>query len=124
PGFELPRTQRFASFSAEETYRPTPALYRTRAMIDAARVVLPSLLTAGSIVGFVGLMTLAWMPLPLWGALLSVSAATMLLVCAAILMAGGIKDILIGAYQPTVKPLWSKFVWLNELVNGVYESTA
>jgi non-ribosomal peptide synthetase-like protein len=47
-----------------------------------------------------------------------------LLSCAALLIAAGIKDILIGAYQPTLKPLWSKFVWLNELVNGVYESTA
>ena len=40
------------------------------------------------------------------------------------MMAAGIKDLLIGTYQPTVKPLWSKFVWLNELVNGVYENTA
>lgn len=124
PGFALPRPQSVASFTAEETYRPTPALYRARAMIDAARIVLPSLLSAASIAGFVGLMVLAWMHLPLWGAFLAVPVAMMLLSGAALLMAAGIKDILIGAYQPTVKPLWSKFVWLNELVNGVYESTA
>ena len=59
PGFELPNTQGFSCFSAEETYRPTPKLYRTRAMIDAVRVVLPSLLIAASLVGFVGLMILA-----------------------------------------------------------------
>jgi len=124
PGFELPNTQGFTCFSAEETYRPTPELYRTRAMIDAVRVVLPSLLVAASLVGFVGLMMLAWIHLPLWGALLAVPPATALLSWAAIMMAAGIKDLLLGRYQPIVKPLWSKFVWLNELVNGVYENTA
>jgi non-ribosomal peptide synthetase-like protein len=124
PGFGLPRTQGFGSFSAEETYRPTAALYRARAMIDAARIVLPILLSAAGIVGFVGMMVLAWMHLSLWGALLAVPAAMMLLSGAALLTSAGIKDILIGEYRSTVRPLWSKFVWLNELVNGVYESTA
>jgi non-ribosomal peptide synthetase-like protein len=59
-----------------------------------------------------------------WAALLSVPLAIMLLAWAAIMMAAGIKDALIGPYEPTIKPLWSTFVWLNELVNGVYESTA
>jgi non-ribosomal peptide synthetase-like protein len=124
PGFELPSTQGFTCFSAEETYRPTTALYRTRAMIDAVRVVLPSMLIAASLVGFVGLMILAWMYLPPWAALLAVPPATALLSWAAIMVAAGIKDVLLGKYQPIVKPLWSKFVWLNELVNGVYENTA
>jgi non-ribosomal peptide synthetase-like protein len=32
------------------------------------------------------------------------------------------KRVLIGTFRPTVKPLWSMFVWLNEVVNGVYET--
>jgi non-ribosomal peptide synthetase-like protein len=124
PGFELPNTQGFTCFSAAETYAPTPGLYRTRAMIDAVRVVLPSLLVAGSVVGFAGLMILAWLYLPLWGALAAVPPATALLSWGALMMAAGIKDVLIGTYEPIVKPLWSRFVWLNELVNGVYENTA
>ncbi len=124
PGFELPNTQAFFDFSAEETYRPTAALYRTRAIIDACRVVLPSLFTAAALVGFVGLVILAWLHLPIWGALLAVPPATALLSWAAIMMAAGLKDVILGRYKPIVKPLWSKFVWLNELVNGVYENTA
>ena len=124
PGFELPRTQGFTCFSAEETYRPTPALYRTRAVIDAMRILLPTQLAAASLIGFAGLMLLAWTHLPVWAALMCVPAACMLLSFAAVMMAGGIKDVLIGRYEPTIKPLWSKFVWINELVNGIYESTA
>ena len=124
PSFELPSTQGFTCFSAEETYRPTPALYRTRAAIDAMRILLPVQLTAAGLIGFTALMYLAWIHLPLWAALMSVPLASMLLAWAAIMMAAGIKDMLIGRYEPTVKPLWSKFVWLNELVNGVYEGIA
>jgi non-ribosomal peptide synthetase-like protein len=69
-------------------------------------------------------MLLAWIHLPLWAALMSVPVASMLLAWASIMMAAGIKDVLIGRYGPTIKPLWSRFVWINELVNGVYESTA
>ncbi len=29
-----------------------------------------------------------------------------------------------GRFKPIVKPLWSMFVWLNEVVNGAYESVA
>jgi non-ribosomal peptide synthetase-like protein len=124
PGFELPGAQGFTCFKAEETYQPTPALYRTRAIIDAMRILLPMQLTAAGMIGFAGLMILAWKYLPLWAALLSVPLASMLLAWAAIMMAAGIKDLVLGPFEPIVKPLWSKFIWLNELVNGIYESTA
>ena len=35
-----------------------------------------------------------------------------------------VKNVLIGVYKPVIKPLWSPYVWLNEAVNGVYESVA
>jgi non-ribosomal peptide synthetase-like protein len=124
PGFELPSTQGFTCFKAEETYKPTRALYLTRAVIDAVRIVLPSLLGAAGLIGFIGLAILVWSHLPLWAALLSVPAIMAILSLNALLMAAGIKDMLIGKYRPCVRPLWSKFVWINELVNGVYESVA
>ena len=27
-----------------------------------------------------------------------------------------------GTYRPEIKPLWCRYVWLNEMVNGAYES--
>jgi non-ribosomal peptide synthetase-like protein len=34
------------------------------------------------------------------------------------------KNLLIGGYEPTIKPLWCTYVWLNEVVNGLYETNA
>lgn len=124
PGFELPNTQSVAGFSEEQTYKPTRKMYATRALIDAMRILLPIMLSAAGLIGYVGLLYLARVHLPLWAALMTVPFSCMLLAWAAVMMAAGIKDVLVGAYQPLVKPLWSKFVWLNEVVNGVFESTA
>jgi non-ribosomal peptide synthetase-like protein len=35
-----------------------------------------------------------------------------------------VKWLLMGTYRPTVQPLWSMYVWLNEVVNGAYEAVA
>ena len=29
--------------------------------------------------------------------------------------------LLMGAFTPTVQPLWCRYVWNNEIVNGTYE---
>ncbi|MCK9910458.1 hypothetical protein MXD81_15035, partial [Microbacteriaceae bacterium K1510] len=42
----------------------------------------------------------------------------------AILVIALIKKACLGALEPTVRPLWSRFVWINELVNALYEGVA
>jgi monoamine oxidase/carbonic anhydrase/acetyltransferase-like protein (isoleucine patch superfamily)/SAM-dependent methyltransferase len=124
PDFELPGARSFSGFKAEETYQPTPALYLTHAIIDAMRILLSLLLTTAGIIGFAGLMILAWTHLPWWAVLVSVPFASMLLSWAAIMMVAGFKDVVLGRYEPAAGPLWSKFIWLNALVNGIYGSIA
>ena len=34
------------------------------------------------------------------------------------------KIVLIDRFQPTVRPLWCSFIWINEVVNALYESVA
>jgi non-ribosomal peptide synthetase-like protein len=41
-----------------------------------------------------------------------------------VLAAASVKWILVGSFCPAVRPLWSPYVWANEIVNGVYESLA
>jgi monoamine oxidase/acetyltransferase-like isoleucine patch superfamily enzyme/SAM-dependent methyltransferase len=118
--FGLPGKQGFSWVKTEETYQPTPAFYLTRAIVNAMRM----LRVAAGTIGFIGLTILARRHLPLWAAVMSVPFAGMLLTWAAIMLAAGIKDVVLGPFEPTVEPLWSKFIWLNELVNGIYESTA
>jgi non-ribosomal peptide synthetase-like protein len=36
----------------------------------------------------------------------------------------GVKNLAIGRFVPIIKPLWSPYVWFNEVVNGAYEAIA
>jgi non-ribosomal peptide synthetase-like protein len=42
--------------------------------------------------------------------------------CGAALSVVVVKKLLIGIFKPAVKPLWSVYVWFNEVINGVYET--
>ena len=36
----------------------------------------------------------------------------------------GVKNLIMGRFTPVIKPLWSPYVWFNEVVNGAYEAIA
>jgi non-ribosomal peptide synthetase-like protein len=35
-----------------------------------------------------------------------------------------LKKVVMGTFRPVVKPLWSTYVWWNEMINGAYETVA
>jgi non-ribosomal peptide synthetase-like protein len=122
PAFLLPNRQRVGAFSDEVTYQPSRGLYVQRAIVDALRILIPGFMKLGAyVVGFVVIFHAfaagGWKAL-LWVAPLS----SFILGLAAILAVCALKWLVMGRFQPVVKPLWSLYVWLNEMVNGVYES--
>ncbi len=124
PSFPLPRTQQDASFADSTTYQPSRAAVAQRLLIDALRIVLPGFIAAGALFVLVR---------SLWAAADGLSLPA-LLAAAPILLAGAavaaalavvaIKWLLMGTFRATVQPLWSIYVWLNEVVNAAYEAVA
>src|SRR5690606_11965284 len=33
-----------------------------------------------------------------------------------------LKKCIMGTFKPVIKPLWCRYIWWNEMINGVYES--
>ncbi len=122
PGFHLPQRQMNTDFSEETTFHPTQKLRFQRAVIEFLRVILPS-------TGFISLTSLLlsavilirdaasdahWLLFfPLLYAACGVAA------CAFVI---GLKWLLLGRFRPGEKPLWSTFVWRNELVTALHEN--
>jgi non-ribosomal peptide synthetase-like protein len=124
PSFQLPHRQKLIGFDDSVLYKPSTSLYIKRLIIDALRILVPSIVsTVSTIALFAALYaTYIYMGLP---ALLGLTPLiTLGLAVGAALSVVVIKKVLMGEYKPTVKPLWSMFVWLNELINGSYESVA
>jgi non-ribosomal peptide synthetase-like protein len=49
-------------------------------------------------------------------------AVTMSMAVVAVLFVVALKWVVMGKFHPVIKPLWCHYVWLNEMVNGAYET--
>ena len=124
PGFALPRTQADSSFAETETFAPVRRARWMRAIVDAMRILTPGLVSTGCLIAFAAYLVAGYRTVPLWAVIASVPFVALALALLAIGLTAAIKWLAIGRYEPTVKPLWCPFVWINELVNGAYESIA
>ena len=122
PAFELPRIPECAD--ASRTVNPPRRLILARGAVEVVRMLLP--VTVSIVLG--GLM---------FGVLQAVAHAygigTMALATGPVMFAGGLgavaftvaaKWIIIGRYRPGKHPLWSFFVWRDEIMNSLIEHLA
>jgi len=123
PAFHLPQRQKHGDeFSEETTFNPTPQLRLQRAAIEFFRVI-------GSSTGFIVLTSMLLSAVILirdahsdahWLLLFPLLYAAAGAGACAIVIA--LKWILLGKFRPGEKPLWSTFIWRNELVTSLHEN--
>jgi non-ribosomal peptide synthetase-like protein len=122
PAFELPQIQRTHCFGIERTFEPGVSLFAARGMIDIIRMLLPGILIMANAVALCIAIVALYDTVPLAYVLLAVPAIALLLSGLSPIAVATLKSILIGQFHPTTKPLWSTYVWVNDLVTGVYET--
>jgi non-ribosomal peptide synthetase-like protein len=122
PPFQLPHRQKVEGFDPSTTYRPSFRLYLLRCLIDAMRVLLPFYLGGTGMFAFAAYVIATVQYFPIWVvfALSPVVMTGLMIVSATYVVA--LKYLFMGTFKPVVKPLWCPYVWLNEVVNGLYES--
>jgi non-ribosomal peptide synthetase-like protein len=120
----LPQRQASTEFGEDTTFDPSVKLRVERAIIEFIRVITPSTC-------FIILLSLLFSTLLLlhdWFSLLRTMLYFPLLylgcALAATVFTIGLKWLLVGRYRPQEKPLWSSFVWRNELLNALHEHLA
>ena len=122
PPMRLPMRYHSARFSESETFVPPKRLVALRLFIELFRIFLPvtifvmlaSLMvdTTDVLQDHIGFRS--WLlVLPLLYAAAGVLS---------VLVTALIKWIVVGRYRSGERPLWSGFVWRNDLVNGVYSN--
>jgi non-ribosomal peptide synthetase-like protein len=122
PGFRLPNRQIVGGFDDKTTFSPTPTLYFRRALVDACRILIPGY--AGFAFALAGLVATLY-TYEVYGALAMLGVAIGLVYAFAILavlLVVGLKWAVMGRFKPVIVPLWSPYVWFNEMINGAYES--
>ncbi|SMC79747.1 Pls/PosA family non-ribosomal peptide synthetase [Sporomusa malonica] len=121
PPIFLPKRQKLEQFGEEQTFKPKKALVLQRCIIDFFKIILPTtifIILACIIID----LTLTYSAESSTWYLIALTPFIYILsgiVC--ILVFAGFKRLLVGRYKPGVHPLWSPFVWVSELITGVYE---
>jgi non-ribosomal peptide synthetase-like protein len=121
PGFLLPNRHKVGGFDEATTYEPTPSLYMQRAVIDALRILVPAYLAAVlGAVSFLAVLAL-YNAYGVWAVYFAAPLMGWAGMAIAVAVTVGLKRMVMGTFHPVVVPLWSRYVWLNEFINGVYE---
>ena len=107
----------------ERTFHPPAKLKVARALVETCRL-LPVMVTFG--IGLAVLFTLAWLASTVDWWLASLLSGVVMLVAGAV--AGGIavaaKWLMVGRIEKIEHPLWSSFVWRNEVSDAFVETVA
>jgi non-ribosomal peptide synthetase-like protein len=122
PSFRLPHRKKIESFPIAETFHPNLYLYAVRCFIDGMRIMIPNLLGLGALLVFITCAVVGFHKLHFWWFLAIITPLGMALTFFLPLSVIGLKIMLMGQFKPVIKPLWSVYVWLNELINGAYET--
>lgn len=122
PGFQLPNRLIVEGFDDSVTYQPTRSLYMQRALIDGLRIFIPAYYT-GILATCIFLLGLAiYNNYGIWTLYLVAPLIGWITLTSAVALTVGLKWTVMGRFHPVVVPLWSRYVWLNEMLNGVYET--
>jgi non-ribosomal peptide synthetase-like protein len=122
PSIYLPNRQPSQQFDATLTFNPTTSLIFKRGAIEFFKITLPMAITISLLAIFYKLIYDVLLIESLSIVVLLAPFLLFSLMLFTPLITVAFKKLLIGKYKPGNKPLWSVFVWKNELVNSLCES--
>lgn len=122
PPMYLPQRQASPEFDPKFTFNPTTGLVIKRGLIEFFKITLPLAFTVALLALFYKLIYDVLLIERFWVVLLLAPFMLFGLMLFTPLITVAFKWLLIGKYKPSNKPLWSVFVWKNELVNSLCES--
>ena len=124
PSFELPHTQEVTGFSDADTYHPRTGTVSFRLAVEVVRMFLPGMVATADFVMVCIAAVYIYGLVPLWAFALIIPIVATLASFVAIAMVAFLKFMLMHTFRPVVKPLWSPYVWVNDIVNAIYEVVA
>lgn len=124
PGFALPRPEAEKSFDDAQTFNPDRGKLRMRAVIDAVRILLPGYISIAALGIIMAVAAAGYRLIPWWAVALALPLVANLVAAATVLAVAMVKRAVMGTFEPGVHPLYSPFVWLNDVINGVFEAVA
>jgi len=122
PAMFLPKRQIVGGFTEKETFNPPVHMVLLRGFIEFFKITLPYMISSALVLLLVyevssNIASFSFIDMWLYTCLMMIGISTTIIAITVCM-----KWILVGKYKPTQKPLWSTFVWRNELINSLTET--
>jgi len=124
PSFALPHRTKVEGFSDAQVYKPDLETYVARLFVDGLRIATASSIEIIGLIALIGCLAWAFANLPLGAILALAPVMGIALTGVMVLCVVGVKILIMGRFEPVIRPLWSPYVWFNEVINGAHESVA
>jgi non-ribosomal peptide synthetase-like protein len=122
PPIFLPKRQVSHEFPPHLTFNPSKKLVAQRAFIELFKITLPLAIASCLMAFFYRLIFDILTIESLVNVVLLAPVILFVFAASTTLITALFKWILLGKHTPSNKPLWSVFVWKNELINSLCES--
>ena len=117
-----PIVRKSAGSAKRRPTTPRRKLYAQRAIVDALRILIPAYTAFALALGLSIALLYSYYVDGLWISFLLMLPLGLLAAALAVAVVVGLKWAVMGRFKPVIVPLWSPYVWFNEMVNGAYES--
>ena len=107
-----------------QTFKPSAGLYFARLCVDALRIAAPGAIEVMGVIAILVFVYLTHNNLSLGASFAISPVAGMVIAALMVLCVVMIKKVLFDSFKPVIKPLWTPYVWFNEVINGLHESVA
>jgi non-ribosomal peptide synthetase-like protein len=124
PSFLLPHRTKVEGFRDADIYKPSTEKYASRLCVDALRIAVSSCIEILGLICLIAWLIWAFAHLSLLLTLALSPVVGVLLTGMMVLCVVCVKKMALGTFEPVIQPLWSPYVWFNEVINGAHESVA
>ena len=124
PSFALPHRTKVEGFDDADIYKPAREVYASRLCVDALRIFTAGSIEIIGVICLIACLVWAFANLSLGVILAASPIVGIVLTGLMVLCVVCVKKMVMGTFEPVIQPLWSPYVWFNEVINGAHESVA
>lgn len=120
PAIFLPKREISSDFTDNETFTPPKRLVRIRLAVEFLKIILPTVFALTALFNMLYVLNVLFGNYSFHSIVLMLPVAEVGIVLTLVMAIVALKWLLLGRLKPMTKPIWSAFIWRNDIVKYLY----
>ncbi|MBA2710219.1 MAG: amino acid adenylation domain-containing protein [Tatlockia sp.] len=120
PAIFLPKREISSDYTDNETFTPPKRLIRIRFAIEFIKIILPTMFALTGLFNMLYVLNVLFGHYSFPSIVALLPLAEVVIAFTMVTAIVGLKWLLLGRLKPMTKPIWSAFIWKNDIVKYLY----